>query len=376
MIYSKYRISLDIRSIGSQVVLMSKRLETGREIYITLTEGLKTYAIADDCYAVFAAIKPDGNFLFNFCNIEDNTITYTYTPQTTIVAGKMECEIRLYSSKGEMLTSAFFGILISDTIVDEGEVIESAFESTAITALVEQKVTEYMVEHPIATDATLTDPEAAANAKATGEAIAELSQQTTEALENMQTATSEALQATNEALEDKVDSEENKGLSSNDFTNEYKEKLDGIEAGANKYVLGEDVGTENVKAGAITRAKLANDALYSQLISAASREITVADIGRTLRTPWNTTAEYTLSQAVSTKIPPGAEIAAVRFGYLGDATISFPDGVRVLIPGETSYKANAKIQIADTFGTIALKKLSHESNGDTWIVTGNVEVVS
>lgn len=263
MIYSKYRISLDIRSIGSQVVLMSKRLETGREIYITLTEGLKTYTIADDCYAVFAAVKPDGNFLFNFCRIEDNTIIYTYTPQTTIVSGKMECEIRLYSSTGEMLTSAFFGILISDTIVDEGEVIESAFESTTVVALVEEKVVEHLRDNPIATDATLTDPEAAANAKATGEAIAAAENRMSESVEAAEGRASESVEAVSEslaimeetftnALGGKVDKEEGKALSTNDFTDAEKEKLAGIEAGANNFSLDD---------GAVTLEKMSTEAI-------------------------------------------------------------------------------------------------------------------
>lgn len=37
-------------------------------------------------------------------------------------------------------------------------------------------------------------------------------------------------------LSNYVEKEEGKGLSTNDFTNEYKTKLDGVEVGANKYV--------------------------------------------------------------------------------------------------------------------------------------------
>lgn len=41
----------------------------------------------------------------------------------------------------------------------------------------------------------------------------------------------------NDSLGKKVDKEDGKGLSENDFTDEYKSKLDGIADGANKYVL-------------------------------------------------------------------------------------------------------------------------------------------
>ena len=66
-------------------------------------------------------------------------------------------------------------------------------------------------------------------------------------------AKAEELQAKDEELESgKVDKEDGKALSTNDFTNEYKEKLDGIEAGANKYVLADNSVTAN---------KIASDAV-------------------------------------------------------------------------------------------------------------------
>lgn len=70
--------------------------------------------------------------------------------------------------------------------------------------------------------------------------------------EELQNKTEE-LQAKDEELESgKVDKEEGKALSTNDFTNEYKEKIDGIEAGANKYVLEE---------GSVTAEKIADEAV-------------------------------------------------------------------------------------------------------------------
>lgn len=388
MIYSKYRISLDIRSIGSQVVLMSKRLETGREIYITLTEGLKTYTITDDCYAVFAAIKPDGNFLFNFCRIEDNTIIYTYTPQTTITAGKMECEIRLYSAEGEMLTSASFGILISETIVDEGEVIESAFESTTITKLVEEKVTEYMMEHPIATDTTLSDPEAAANAKATGDAISTLSQQTTKALEDMQNATNEALEdmqnATNEALEGKVDKEENKALSTNDFTDEYKEKLEKLKVingegdisvndDGKMFVKTASLTTAKYTRGSVTREKLANDALFSPVVFMnTSGNLAATHLGKKIVLSSGSEAiSLTVSKEVSDSLPLGFE-AIVIYWTGSSAQIEFSGGLLMAVAGESAVE-NGKVAFAEQYGMAAITKIS---DSGSWLVTGAVEVVS
>lgn len=60
----------------------------------------------------------------------------------------------------------------------------------------------------------------------------------------------------------KVDKEEDKALSSNDFTDEYKTKLDGIEEGANKYELPSGgIGTNYLAPKAVTLEKIADDAI-------------------------------------------------------------------------------------------------------------------
>lgn len=198
MIYSNYRISLDVRSIGSQIVLNCKRCETGRRIYITLTEGLKAYTISDDCTAVFTAIKPDGNLLYNECAIENNCIVYTFTPQTAAAVGKMECEIRLYGADDTLLISALFGILVSDAVVDDGEVIESAFESDVVQKMIDEKLKEYLEESSVVVDTTLTTPGAAADAKATGDAITALGKETGEQFESMGQALNDMRQSLSE----------------------------------------------------------------------------------------------------------------------------------------------------------------------------------
>lgn len=52
--------------------------------------------------------------------------------------------------------------------------------------------------------------------------------------------------------------------SANDFTDEHKTKLEGIEEGANNYTLPEQgVGTEHIADGAVTASKLSSDAFSS-----------------------------------------------------------------------------------------------------------------
>lgn len=138
MNYSTYRASLDIHAAGSQAVLHAKQGDTKRRILVTLTEDGKPYLISSDCKAVFTAKKPDGNKIFNDCTIEGNIICYTFTEQTTVVSGRLDCEIRLYGADNALITSPSFDIIVDATVYKDGDVVESVTEVSALTSLVSE----------------------------------------------------------------------------------------------------------------------------------------------------------------------------------------------------------------------------------------------
>lgn len=150
---------------------------------------------------------------------------------------------------------------------------------------------------------------------------------------------------------------------------QFNELLKRIENNLQQIVSGE------IPDKAITRAKLANDALYSPLSQTSSKNITTSDIGRTIYNLWNQASTWTVTQQNSSIIPTGSEVAFARWGS-GDieVVVNF-DGPRFALAGATGY-STGKLKISETFGMIAIKKFSHDStNGDVWLVTGNVEVV-
>lgn len=132
---SNYRITLDVHNTASQVSIPVKRGDTARCIHVTLMENGTPYQIADGCRAVFSGKKPDGNYLYNDCTIDGNTIVYVLTSQTTAVVGTVECEIMLYGVESEQLTSARFSIVVEDTVYND-EAIISSEEANALNALV------------------------------------------------------------------------------------------------------------------------------------------------------------------------------------------------------------------------------------------------
>ena len=81
MNYSDFKITLEIQKVTSQAMLPVKTGDTARRIVISLAENGKPYTIADDCYAVFSATKPDGKTLYNHCYINNNQINNTILNQ-------------------------------------------------------------------------------------------------------------------------------------------------------------------------------------------------------------------------------------------------------------------------------------------------------
>lgn len=137
MDYVTHRISLDIYNSSSQVLLRVKRNETSRRLHITLREGGQPYQIAEGCTAAFSAIKPDGNSLYNNCEIDGNTIIYTFTEQTTLSPGMMDCEIILKDGDDQKITSPRFSLLVEEGLFYGDEVMSSP-EATMLDGLIER----------------------------------------------------------------------------------------------------------------------------------------------------------------------------------------------------------------------------------------------
>ena len=152
---SNYRISLDIRDSHGACLLDMKRTDTHRRIYITLTDGGVPYRITEGCQVVFTAKKPDNKVIYNHCTVEDNTVIYDVTPQTTAETGLLQCEIRLYDASVplepdengvlslsgtdvQLLTSAAFGIRVYPTVYNEEDILASENEVSELTQLTDR----------------------------------------------------------------------------------------------------------------------------------------------------------------------------------------------------------------------------------------------
>lgn len=171
MNYSSYRITLDNYATSSQVVLNAKQGDTGRKIYISLTDGSLPYEIEKGCRAVFTAEKPDENLIYNDCEIDGNVIIYTITKQTTAAVGFVACEIKLYDKDDVLLISPRFGLLVEESVFNDQDIAGSGHEFNAVADIIIHTTNKYLEEHPVATDDTLSVMGMAADSAATGKAI-------------------------------------------------------------------------------------------------------------------------------------------------------------------------------------------------------------
>jgi hypothetical protein len=139
----KYRVSLDMFETMSQTKIKAKKGDSACEIHIALTEHGKIYKISNGCFATFTAKKADGNFIYDNCTIEGDNIVYDFSSsidengicQISACEGIVECEVTLYKSNGEQLTSPRFSLYI-DSVVYNGEEIMSSPETDVLKELI------------------------------------------------------------------------------------------------------------------------------------------------------------------------------------------------------------------------------------------------
>ena len=151
MNYSTYRLSLDLHDTSSCKILYCKKGDTARQIAIDLNESGVPYLISEDCSAVLVATKPDKNGLFHACTIKNNVIYYQFTEQTAPVVGQVDCEIRLYGSDKEIITSAGFVLIVEDVEYTDGEIIDSETDFGGLRSLVAISEVEATVDNTVGT---------------------------------------------------------------------------------------------------------------------------------------------------------------------------------------------------------------------------------
>ena len=147
MNYSDYRFTLDIQLHQAQVSIPVTFGDSARRLCISLNNGRKPYVIGEGCMAVFNARKPDNTKIKNYCIIENNTVIYEFTPNTTNCEGIVNCDITIYDINGKVLSSPQFIIVVDKKVVrDDAITIVSEDESTILSEIVAKELQRQSAE--------------------------------------------------------------------------------------------------------------------------------------------------------------------------------------------------------------------------------------
>ena len=141
------------------------------------------------------------------------------------------------------------------------------------------------------------------------------------------------------------------------------------------------IPTSAYQNASVSRAKLANDALYSPVVTKTdSFSVLANEAGKTYFVNASTKdVEVSVSSDVTAGLSVGADFAVYWF-YARSITLVL-ENVRVCLQGDTTIygglNKQVRITINDIRSMVALKKILQSStNGDIWAVIGNVEVAT
>ena len=141
------------------------------------------------------------------------------------------------------------------------------------------------------------------------------------------------------------------------------------------------IPTSAYQNASVSRAKLANDALYSPVVTKTdSFSVLANEVGKTYFVNASTKdVQVSVPSNVAAGLSVGADFAVYWF-YARSITLVL-ENVRVCLQGDTTIygglNKQVRITINDIRSMVALKKMLQSStNGDIWAVIGNVEVVS
>ncbi|MCM1286509.1 MAG: phage baseplate upper protein, partial [Acetobacter sp.] len=132
---SIYRKTLDVQKNGIQFSINAVKNEAlSRQLIISIVDGGKPLDLSGkDVQAILYAVKPDGQVLYNACEINGNTIKYDFTQQTVSVSGEVTARIK-FIAENAVLYAPQFSIMVDD-VEEFDDAVLSTNEYSALVSM-------------------------------------------------------------------------------------------------------------------------------------------------------------------------------------------------------------------------------------------------
>lgn len=242
-----------------------------------ITDAMTATAIAE---AIQAAIAATGHASFK----KVETIPSAETAEANVLYLVMNAETGFYDIYAKVDTEV---VRLDDVSVNLDDYSTTEQMNAAISAAVADKVDKVEGKGLSTEDFTTVEKEKlagiadGANVNVIDGVSEEFSVSSDGKILSILAISGDKVTGLSEALDGKVDKIDGKGLSTNDFTNEAREKLDGIEAGANRNLIevirlaGADL---NITEGAVN-IPIAGETAGAVISSTAENKVSVSDDG-------------------------------------------------------------------------------------------------
>lgn len=211
MINSKHRFTLEIQAAHSQIAIPCMVGDTGKTLYISLTDGGKPYTVPENTLAMLTIHRPTGTFLQAFCPIINRTtVMYDFLQNinTAAVSGIHDCELTLYgATTGSVLSTSWFTLVVNEKVVDSDSINITDVSQNAVDAMILAEASRQ------ANEESRVNAEAARVAAEEARVIAERARESASAESG--TAASMAIQMADEAV--------NKSIQATNAANEAKQ---------------------------------------------------------------------------------------------------------------------------------------------------------
>lgn len=129
-------ISLDINNNKINQNIYTKQYDVGRQIVFTITENGEEKDL-QGMYAIFKLKKPDGFFVLDDIEIDNNRVILTLTDQMTVLSGRLPYQLSFYDMT-DLLVSTVTGIMECEKSVVTNEDLISANEINLLEELLEE----------------------------------------------------------------------------------------------------------------------------------------------------------------------------------------------------------------------------------------------